>query len=171
MSTMMEAVGFADNLLDTTQQKKLNMSVMAIAHGQSFEAGNYRVTAFSANHDKSVGPLMFAFDEGGIAILYATDTDSFPEETWQALIDKKTSYDAVVLDHTYGMNIEGGGHLNANRFIEHIDRMKREGLLKEGARILATHISHEGNPTHSVLEKKASQHGYEIAFDGLVLKL
>jgi phosphoribosyl 1,2-cyclic phosphate phosphodiesterase len=171
MSSMMEAVGFADNLLDLAQQKRLNMSVMAVAHGQNFEAGNYRVTAFSANHDKSVGPLMFAFELGGSAILYATDTDSFPEETWQALIKKKASYDAVVLDHTYGMNIDGRGHLNANRFIEQIDRMKRDRLLKDGAHILATHISHEGNPRHTVLEKQASQHGYEIAYDGLVVEL
>jgi phosphoribosyl 1,2-cyclic phosphate phosphodiesterase len=171
MSSMMEAVGFADNLFDIAQQTNLNMSVYSVAHGQSFEAGNYRVTAFSANHDKSVGPLMFAVELAGVAILYATDTDSFPEETWRAIIKKKTSYDVVVLDHTYGMNIEGGGHLNANRFIEQINRMKSEGVLSNGARVFATHISHEGNPTHSVLEKQASQHGYEIAYDGLVVEL
>lgn len=75
----------------------------------------------------------------------------------------------MILDHTYGININGGGHLNANQFIEHLKRMKEEGLLKENARILATHISHEGNPVHSELVELGKKNGYEIAYDGLVI--
>jgi phosphoribosyl 1,2-cyclic phosphate phosphodiesterase len=47
--------------------------------------------------------------------------------------------------------------------------MKAEVLLSENARIFATHISHEGNPPHAKLSEHASHHGYEIAFDGLVI--
>ena len=45
---------------------------------------------------------------------------------------------------------------------------EKENLLAENARILATHISHEGNPLHSELSEYAAKHGYEIAYDGLV---
>ena len=58
---------------------------------------------------------------------------------------------------------------NASRFIEHINRMRDENLLKENTRIFATHISHEGNPCHSELVKYGKKQGYEIAFDGLVI--
>jgi len=47
--------------------------------------------------------------------------------------------------------------------------MKEENLLAKNARILATHISHEGNPLHSELSEYAAEHGYEIAYDGLVI--
>lgn len=68
-----------------------------------------------------------------------------------------------------GQNIGGIDHLNTNQFISHIIRMREEKLLKENARIFATHISHEGNPTHSELVDYGKKFGYEIAYDGLVI--
>jgi phosphoribosyl 1,2-cyclic phosphate phosphodiesterase len=79
-------------------------------------------------------------------------------------------FNIVILDHTYGQDTDSGSHLNANRFIETIERMKKENLLAENTRIFATHISHEGNPTHDELSKYAKEHGYEIAYDGLVIQ-
>jgi phosphoribosyl 1,2-cyclic phosphate phosphodiesterase len=49
--------------------------------------------------------------------------------------------------------------------------MRDEKLLKENARILATHISHEGNPIHSEMVEYGKKYGYEIAYDGLVIEL
>ena len=51
-------------------------------------------------------------------------------------------------------------------------RMAREqDVLDRHGRILATHIAHEGNPTHEDLDAFARRHGYEVAYDGLVLKI
>jgi phosphoribosyl 1,2-cyclic phosphate phosphodiesterase len=47
--------------------------------------------------------------------------------------------------------------------------MKAEQLLSERARILATHISHEGNPPYAELSEYAARFGYDIAYDGLVI--
>ena len=110
------------------------------------------------------------FPEGDTTLLYATDTNVFPEETWQGLRDKQVRCDVVVLDHTYGPDIDGDGHLNANRFIEHVQRMRAEGFLKPDGRVFATHISHEGNPVHAELVEFGERHGYEIAYDGLVVE-
>ena len=49
--------------------------------------------------------------------------------------------------------------------------MRDEGLLSDQGRAFATHIHHEGNPQHSELVEFAQQHGYEIAYDGLVLAI
>jgi phosphoribosyl 1,2-cyclic phosphate phosphodiesterase len=49
--------------------------------------------------------------------------------------------------------------------------MRDEGLLRPNARAFATHIAHEGNPAHPVLEEFALQNGYEVAYDGLVLEI
>jgi len=78
-------------------------------------------------------------------------------------------FDIVILDLTYGLNIDGGGHLNANQFIDHIQRMRDENLLKKNARIFATHISHEGNPIHSEMVEYGKKYGYEVAYDGLTI--
>lgn len=37
----------------------------------------------------------------------------------------------VVLDHTYRLATEGAGHLNANRFVRQIQRMRAEHLLDD----------------------------------------
>lgn len=37
----------------------------------------------------------------------------------------------VVLDHTYRLAIDGAGHLNANRFVQQIQRMRAEHLLED----------------------------------------
>ena len=38
-------------------------------------------------------------------------------------------------------------------------------------RVFATHIAHEGNPSHEELSAFAKQNGYEIAYDGLLLSI
>lgn len=37
----------------------------------------------------------------------------------------------MVLDHTYRLAIDGAGHLNANRFVQQIQRMRAEHLLED----------------------------------------
>jgi phosphoribosyl 1,2-cyclic phosphodiesterase len=76
-------------------------------------------------------------------------------------------FDLVILDHTYGPDEPGSDHLSAHQVIDHAERFREEGLLRNDGRVFATHIAHEGNPAHPELAAFASQHGYEIAYDGL----
>ena len=80
-------------------------------------------------------------------------------------------FDVVAIDHTYGPGTLGGGHLSADEVVEEITRMRMEGVLKSDGRVFATHISHEGMALHEELEKYARTHGYEVAWDGLILEL
>jgi phosphoribosyl 1,2-cyclic phosphate phosphodiesterase len=61
--------------------------------------------------------------------------------------------------------------MRASEVIQHFARMRAEGMLRENARLLATHIAHDCNPAHPELAAYAAQHGYEIAYDGLSLTL
>jgi len=169
MSEMMRNEGYINDLLDLKEQKRLNAKIIPVKPLQDFQVGNYYVTAFSSNHDKSVDSLLYAVTENDFSVLYATDTDIISNETWQGFRDKNLKFNIVILDHTYGPGVKNGGHLNANKFIDQINKMKNENLLVDGVRVLATHISHEGNPTHNELSKYAFEHGYEIAYDGLVV--
>jgi hypothetical protein len=49
--------------------------------------------------------------------------------------------------------------------------MRSEGVLGPRARNFATQIAHEGNPAHADLAAFAEKHGYEVAYDGLVLTI
>lgn len=169
MSEMVKNEGYVSDLFDSKEKERLNIQIFPVKSLQTFEFGSYKVTAFATGHDRSVDSLMYTITENNFTVLYGTDTDSFPEDTWQYFRDKKLKFNVVILDHTYGLDADSGGHLNANRFIEHIKRLKSENLLAENARILATHISHEGNPTHSELSEYAARFGYEIAYDGLAV--
>ena len=59
--------------------------------------------------------------------------------------------------------------MNAYDVIEHMQRMRLEGILKPGGRVFATHIAHDANPAHPQLEEFAAKNGYEVAFDGLIV--
>ena len=169
MAEMVRNEGYVDDFLGLPEQMKMNLEVNAVKAFDSLKIGNYEVTAFPADHDRSVDPLLWAITENLFTLLYATDTDTIPEATWKGFHEKKLKFSLVALDHTYGLDVDGSGHLNAERFVQQIQRMKSEHLLDRGARILATHISHEGNPPHAELSKHAARFGYEIAYDGLVI--
>jgi phosphoribosyl 1,2-cyclic phosphate phosphodiesterase len=157
------------SLLDPEVGERLNLEIHQIEALQSFTLGEYQVTAFPANHDPVVDPLLYAIQADGYRIFYGTDTATLPEETWQGFHRHKLRFNSVILDHTYGPGQPGSDHLSAHQFIEHIARMREEGLLADKARAFATHIAHEGNPPHPELTNFAEQHGYEIAYDGLTV--
>lgn len=157
-------------LLDPEVGERLNVEIHPIEALESVNLGRYWVTAFPANHDPVVEPLLYAVEAEGRSIFYGVDTATLPEATWQGFHQRKLRFDAVILDHTYGPDQPGSDHLSAHEFIEHVARMREEGLLADSARILATHIAHEGNPVHPELAAWAAVYGYEIAYDGLVVR-
>lgn len=157
------------SLFDPEVGERLNLEIHTIQALQSFNVGRYQVTAFPANHDAMVDPLLYAVEAGGRTMFYGTDTATLPEETWQAFHRHGLRFDVVILDHTYGPHEPGSDHLSARQFIEHVARMREEGLLTAQARIFATHVAHEGNPAHPELADFAARHGYEVAYDGLTV--
>ena len=160
-----------NGFLDPEVGEHLNLEVHQINPQQTLTVGSYTVTAFPANHDPMVEPLLYAIEMNERTIFYGTDAASLSEETWRGFHKHKLQFDLVILDHTYGPNELGSDHLSAHQFIEHVARMRNEGLLAQNARAYATHIAHEGNPPHPELAYFAKQHGYEIAYDGLVLEV
>jgi phosphoribosyl 1,2-cyclic phosphate phosphodiesterase len=157
------------SLLDPSVGDKLNLEVHLVEPLQPFSAGPYRVTAFPANHDAFVEPLLYAIEFEGRCLFYGNDTAALTESTWQALRQSGLRFDLVSLDHTFGFCEPQAGHMRASEVIEHCARMRAEGMLAPGARLFATHIAHDCNPAHTELAAYAAQHGYEVAYDGLSL--
>jgi phosphoribosyl 1,2-cyclic phosphate phosphodiesterase len=158
-------------LLTKEAEKRLNLKIHSIDAFEPFTFGRYRVTAFPANHAPTMGAMLYAIEAEGRSVFYGTDTAVLLESTWQAFRDLQMCFDLVILDHTYGPDQDGIDHLSADQFINHVARMRREGLLTRNGRAFATHIAHQGNPTHPDLKVFAEQYGYEVAYDGLVLDI
>jgi phosphoribosyl 1,2-cyclic phosphate phosphodiesterase len=159
----------AGSFLDPEVGEELNLEIHAVGPMQCFNTGAYRVIAVPATHDPGMGSLLYAIGFGGHWAFYGTDTAALSEDVWRAFHDHGLRFDLVMLDHTYGPEEVASDHLGARDVIAHAHRMRAEGLLAEGARVLGTHIAHEGNPAHPDLAAFAAQHGYEIAYDGLVV--
>ncbi len=152
---------------EPSAQARLNLVVHPLQAWQKIAVGPYEVTAVPAQHDPFVEPVLFAIQQDGQALFYATDTGAFPETTWQGLRSLGVTFDLVVLDHTYGPDENGTDHLSAAQVAEYAARLRQEGLLSPGGRVFATHIAHAGNPPHPQLAAHAAGHGYDVAYDGL----
>jgi len=169
MAEMVKGEGYVDNFLKPTEQARMNLEIFPVKPFESLKIGNYEAIAFPSDHDTTVESLLWAVTENDFTLFYGTDTDTLPDETWKGFQEKNLKFNVVVLDHAYGPGVDSSGHLNADRFVQQIRRMKEEELLTDHARILATHISHEGNPPHAELSEYAARIGYEVAYDGLMI--
>lgn len=148
-------------------QERLKLRLHPLRHGDSASLSGYTVTAVESAHDS--GALLFVVSDGEAAFLYATDTVRLTDRAMDLL--KGFRLDMVAIDHTYGPGVRGGGHLNAEQAAEEIARLRAEGILKPGSRAFATHLSHEGMPPYEEMSEYARVRGYEIAWDGLRVRL
>jgi phosphoribosyl 1,2-cyclic phosphate phosphodiesterase len=160
----------ADGLHDSRIAERFKLTAHVVAPFESLAIGPYRVTSFLANHGSgAIVPLVYVIEQDGRSLFYCTDTGPLPEETWRALRALPRSIHVVALDHTFGLKPTEPGHLNLDRFVEQIERLRRERILADTARVFAHHIGHHSNPPHPQLVEVAARHGYEVAYDGLSL--
>jgi len=159
-----------DGLLHPKVQARLNLLVRPIAAGQTLCAGPYRVTAIPATHGgDQMSALLYAIERDGRSLFYATDTGPLPEDAWDGLRDWGGRFDTVVLDHTFGRAGRATTHLNADQFVETVDRLRDEGRLAQGCRVFAHHLGHHSNPDHDTLVAYSAGRGYQVAYDGLTV--
>jgi len=157
------------DLFDPDWQRGLNIDIRFIYSGDRIKMGNYYVTALESLHDIYENSLIYIISHNNKSVLYGTDLLEISEKAWEIL--KTFRLDLVILDHTYGKGFNSGGHLDAGQFADIISKMKEENIIHEKSMVYATHISHEGNDTHDIMEETAAKNGYHIAYDGLELEI
>lgn len=152
-----------------TNEHDAHLSVQAVAGGDRWQCGDYRFEAVGATHGTE-DPLLYVIEQGQRCILYSTDTGAYSDETWARIQGHR--YDLVIIDATLGQEPSDlQGHLNAQAVIDYRQRYEKAGLLKDGARFVAHHFSHNGNPAHKDLVALYSPHGVAVAYDGLSLTI
>ena len=153
------------------EQNKSNMNFdyIPIKKDQIVKVGNYTIHAIDSLHDPRLEALIYIITFKNKNILYATDLLKLNDEAWDIL--KKYKLDVIFIDQTYGKGYNAGGHTDAEIISNYILKMKNEAIIDNNTLIYATHISHEGNNVHSIMEKEAINNGYHIAYDGMIIEL
>ena len=147
----------------------MSVEAQTVRAGDTWRSGGYTFTAYRAYHAiESLETLFYSVEDGQRSFLYATDTGPFPAETWQALAGK--SFDVIILEETLGYGVYDQ-HMSFADFLAHAERMRAEGMLRPGGRLIAHHFSHNNNPTHEKLEAILGPHGVVVAYDGLEIQL
>ena len=129
--------------------------------------GEYEVTPILAQHDPSTTCFNFIIrDASGSALLWASDTGWYHEETWTFLEGKKLT--GMLVECTKGME-EGGymAHLCIPEVIKMRNKLHEMGCLPLDAPVVATHFSHHAGMTHEELDLALSKNGIQAGYDTL----
>ncbi len=153
--------------LEFGQEENLSIRFHPIHPFDTWKVGEIRFTAIPACHDKSEDCLIYVIEDGKSCILYGNDTGLLPQETYGAL--KGYRFDLISLDCTFGpARSPVSAHMGFFENEKFLKELKKRGCLKETARVLATHFSHNAGLLHQELSEAGKQYGIEAAYDGLV---
>ena len=152
------------DLFDENCKKDLNYDLHILKHGESIKISDYEITAIDSKHDDRIEALIYIISYKGKNLLYGTDLLQITDEAWSII--KKYKLDIVFLDQTYGAGYNNGGHLDETQVRKIVKIMKEQNIIDNKSQVFATHISHEGNDIHIIIEERARIHGYNIAYDG-----
>lgn len=125
-------------------------------------------TPVVAAHARGEACFNFLLERDGQRLMQGHDTGWWPEPTWEYLADRPL--DVLLLDCTHGPRPASAGHLSAETVVAARDELANRGALAPGARVIATHFSHNGGWLHARLEEYFTPHGIEVAYDGMSLE-
>lgn len=160
--------GNAD-LFNDDFRRRLGLILSPIRPGETASFGGYTVTAFDSRHDPVQQALVYLVEREGRSVFYGTDLLEMSDEIHTRLAVMQP--DVIILDQTYGEGRNAGGHMDAGMVKEAVRKLRETGAVTAGTRVYATHISHEGNPSHEEMCRLAGQYGYTAAYDGLIVSV
>lgn len=150
-------------------KKNMNFDYHIINKNEKIKIGDYLIHAIDSMHDPRIEALIYIITYNNKNVLYATDLLMLNDEAWNIL--KQYKLDVIFFDQTYGKGYNSGGHTDSEMITDYIKEMKKLSIIDNGTLIYATHLSHEGNNIHSIMESEALENGYHIAYDGMDLEI
>ena len=156
---------FADPMKSTNDRLKIH-TVNAF---EPFELCGMKITALKAKHG-TANPYFYMIEDGDRAILYAHDTELFPDETWEYLRGQSVKFSVVSLDCTGGAfeYIEKYNHMYLGLNKKCKDMLFEFGLADENTRFILNHFSHNGlNVNYKEFCEAVEPLGFEVSYDGM----
>ena len=149
-----------------------NVKVEKLLPFNTREIGDYRVTAFPANHMKGDGALFYMI-ESDKTLLYAHDTGYFTEDVLGFMETKKLKFDMISFDCT-NVDIpisDEGSHMGLDNIERLMKKLSEMGCIDENTILYINHFSHNANPIHHILEERVKDMNLQVSYDGLEVEI
>ncbi len=130
----------------------------------------YAVTALPAIHcwGGDEKPLMYLIEKDNCSLLYAHDTDEFPEEVMAFLAGRRI--DLISLDCTNGvLDLDYIGHMGISDNLRLKEALLACSAAGERTVFVANHFSHNGLVPHEELERRLP--GFLVSYDGMEVEI
>ncbi|HEY0868466.1 MAG TPA: MBL fold metallo-hydrolase [Fimbriimonas sp.] len=133
----------------------------------TYHHGPYRITPVAANHIVGEDCQNLLIENKGKTLLYASDTGVYPDETFEFL--ESIHVDCLVIECTEGLlRSTYQGHLDIERCVKVVTRLREQGTLKDNSQVYTTHHAHTGGARHCDLERELGAFQIEPGFDGML---
>ncbi len=134
-----------------------------------FEHDGYKILPVRAHHKQEEDAHNFVVQDEKSTLLYATDTGIWDEPTWEALQDFRL--DCLVLECSEGFAATNyDGHLDANEFMQMVEKLNKQGTIDSSTKVWTTHHSHQGEATHDELTAFFAPKGVNVGYDGATVE-
>ncbi len=139
---------------------------------ETVELGPYTALAIPATHAPGLQARILAIrHEDGSSFLYGTDTAPMPEGAWERVAQEGWVFDLLIMDHTHGTESHSATHHSSSSMLREIEIMREAGVASDSTRVIAHHFAHHSYPLPDEFERFASERGYEVAWDGMVVEV
>lgn len=157
----------------TSAYPEIRIKYHRVAPFEPVKAGKYTVTPLKAWHGTE-HPYFYTVSDGEKNIIYAHDTDVFPEESWEYLKNTGVRFDFVSLDCTHAADTPQTwhGHMYLERNIECKRRLTEYGLIDDETVLVCNHFSHNGpHVLYDEFAPIAARHGFLTSYDGMTFDI
>ncbi|MCR5585311.1 MAG: hypothetical protein K6F63_07775 [Lachnospiraceae bacterium] len=134
--------------------------------------GDYEVTPLLARHDRNQECLIYLVRsvKEDKTVLYCHDTGSFPQETFDFIVNYPHKLNLVSLDCTQGEQKDGDYHMGFVDACAEKERLCQAGICTADTLFVLNHFSHNGRILHDRLVEMAKEKGMLVSYDGLAIE-
>ena len=163
--------GLANKNAGPVSPADLHIRPVVLQPGKAVVEEDFELLPMAADHMPGGAALLYALKRGGKKVLILHDTGWPPEETMCLLANQAA--DLAAVDSTCGLAYPDvrSGHMGCNTVKKLVAELRKIGAVKPGAKVFATHFSHNGGGNHDDLERCYAPEGIEVAYDGLTADL
>lgn len=134
--------------------------------------GDTEIVALPAAHTVGEECLVYYIRRDGIGALLMNDTGILDRSVFARLAAGGYKIDVAAFDCTYGAIRHGAGrHMGLYDVADQITLIDGENLLNSGARLIATHFSHNNVLDYDGIAREAAKLGVEVAYDGFIAEV
>ena len=144
-----------------------NVEITVLEPYKPVSIGAYRITPLPARHMLGSEAFIYIIQEEK-TLLYAHDTGYFYEDVFDYIKDRGIAFDMVSLDCT-NVDIpisDEGSHMGFPNIERVLHRLSDIGAIKGSTVKYVNHFSHNANPIHDILEKRAKEYDCLVSYDG-----